>query len=100
VVSFGYWFGDDRFPEPAFYASTAPESAGLADQPLEPAGPGYDDARAEPHPLAAVLDFLRERLPGRRPAGRLEYRAAGLPGGITDPHLRRYQDLSWEQQRR
>jgi hypothetical protein len=22
------------------------------------------------------------------------------PGGITDPHPRRYQDLSWEQQRR
>ena len=24
VISFGFWFGDDRFPEPAFYAYTAP----------------------------------------------------------------------------
>jgi hypothetical protein len=36
VISFGFWFGDDRFPAPAFYAYAAPEPEGLADQPLEP----------------------------------------------------------------
>ncbi len=30
VISFGFWFGDDRFAEPAFYSYTAPEPAGLA----------------------------------------------------------------------
>jgi hypothetical protein len=34
VISFGFWFGDDSFPEPAFYAYTAPEPTGLAGQPL------------------------------------------------------------------
>ena len=29
VISFGFWFGDPSFPEPAFYAYTAPEPAGV-----------------------------------------------------------------------
>ena len=37
VISFGFWFGDDRFSEPAFYSYTAPEPPGLADAPLQPA---------------------------------------------------------------
>ena len=89
VISFGFWFGDDRFAEPAFYAYTAPEPAGLADQPLQPAAAwwdprdgshlavlGYDDARATTTP-ASVLGFY-ERLPGRRPARRLGHPAPGL----------------------
>jgi hypothetical protein len=36
VVSFGFWFGDDRLAEPAFYAYTAPEPDGLAAAPLVP----------------------------------------------------------------
>ncbi|MGH2719994.1 MAG: DUF5996 family protein, partial [Actinomycetota bacterium] len=69
VVSFGFWFGDETFPEPAFYSYTAPEPRSLADQPLEPAtaiwvarGSGhlavlrYDDARAGLRPKQAVLD--------------------------------------------
>jgi hypothetical protein len=63
VISFGFWFGDDSFAEPAFYSYTAPEPTGLADQPLEPgtaqwvprnashlAPLRYDDARAETDP--------------------------------------------------
>ena len=38
VISFGFWFGDDKtVPAPAFYSYTAPEPSGLADEPLEPA---------------------------------------------------------------
>ena len=37
VISAGFWFGDDAFPEPAFYSYTAPEPAGLAAEPLRPA---------------------------------------------------------------
>jgi hypothetical protein len=70
VISFGFWFGDDSFPEPAFYAYTAPEPTGLAGQPFQPktarwvrrngshlAVLRYDDARAEDAPRATVLDF-------------------------------------------
>jgi hypothetical protein len=70
VISFGFWFGDDRLGEPAFYAYTAPEPPGLADQPLQPAAAwwmprngshlavlGYDDARAGDNPRSQMLDF-------------------------------------------
>ena len=37
VISFGFWFGDDKtVPAPAFYSYTAPEPAGLTDEPLMP----------------------------------------------------------------
>jgi hypothetical protein len=34
VISFGFWAGDDTIPDPAYYSYTAPEPAGLRDQPL------------------------------------------------------------------
>jgi hypothetical protein len=70
VISFGFWFGDDHFPEPAFYAYTAPEPAGLAGERLAPRAArwesrngshlavlAYDDARAAGDPRGRVLDF-------------------------------------------
>jgi hypothetical protein len=36
VISFGFWFGDDNVPSPAFYSYTAPEPKGLAEEPLLP----------------------------------------------------------------
>ena len=71
VVSFGFWPGDARFREPAFYSYTAPEPAGLRDEALRPAAAGwvdqgssslavyrYEDLRREPRPAAALLAFL------------------------------------------
>ena len=72
VISFGFWFGDDKtVPAPAFYSYTAPEPAGLADEPLTPASAKwqesngahlallmYDDVRSASNPRAVVLDFL------------------------------------------
>lgn len=71
VISFGFWFGDERFPEPAFYSYTAPEPEGLPDAPLQPktaewaaqdhshlAVLRYDDARAERDPRRVVLEFF------------------------------------------
>jgi hypothetical protein len=100
VVSFGFWFGDDAFPEPAFYSYTAPEPGGLAGEPLRPGAARwieqrgghlavlrYDDARAEADPRAAVLAFYESAYQaGARLAG---WDVAGLacPGGITDPCL-------------
>ncbi|GAA1040968.1 DUF5996 family protein [Virgisporangium ochraceum] len=100
VISFGFWFGDDAFADPAFYSYTAPEPAGLADQPLEPGAAQwvprnashlavlrYDDARTATDPRATVLAFYESAYQaGARLAG---WDAAGLtcPGGVTDPHL-------------
>jgi hypothetical protein len=71
VISFGFWFGDDKVPAPAFYSYTAPEPKGLSDEPLEPASAKwqesngshlallmYDDVRTGEHPRQMVLDFL------------------------------------------
>jgi hypothetical protein len=71
VIAFGWWPGDDRTtPFPAFYSYTAPEPAGLREQPLAPAdaqwqaaGGGslavlpYDAVRSAPDPAAALLEF-------------------------------------------
>lgn len=71
VISFGFWFGDDKtVPAPAFYSYTAPEPAGLAEEPLKPDAAlwntdkgamallMYDDARNSADPRKTVLDFL------------------------------------------
>ncbi len=70
VISFGFWFGDDKVPAPAFYSYTAPEPAGLTEEPLKPDDASwntangamailmYDDARKLENPRKAILDFL------------------------------------------
>lgn len=74
VISFGFWFGDDKensVAAPAFYSYTAPEPAGLTEEPLSPpaakwAGSNgahlallmYDDVRNAVDPEAVVLEFL------------------------------------------
>jgi hypothetical protein len=113
VISFGFWFGDDRFPEPAFYAYTAPEPAGLADQPLQPAAAwwmprngshlavlGYDDARAGDNPRGRLLDFYESAYQAGAQLAGWDIRRLASPGGITDPHLHRHQDLPTEQPHR
>jgi hypothetical protein len=71
VVSFGFWAGDANVREPTYYSYTAPEPAGLRQQPLHPSeaswtesGNGslallpYDAVRSAPDPRAALLAFL------------------------------------------
>ncbi|HEY6423304.1 MAG TPA: DUF5996 family protein [Pseudonocardiaceae bacterium] len=98
VVSSGFWFGDDNFPAPAFYSYTAPEPAGLADDPLQPAAARwveqrgghlavlpYDDARLQADPKAAVLRFYESAYQaGARRAG-WDVERQSCPGGVTDP---------------
>jgi hypothetical protein len=71
VISFGFWAGDKQIPEAAFYSYTAPEPAGLREQPLTPPaarwleqGSGslallpYEAVRASTDPKATLLAFL------------------------------------------
>ena len=72
VISFGFWFGDDKpesLAEPAFYSYTAPKPDGLEKEPLRPETafwtPGggmallkYKDVRNSSDPRSAVLEFL------------------------------------------
>lgn len=98
VISSGFWFGDENFPEPAFYSYTAPEPGGLGDEPLHPgqaewvpqrgnhlAVLRYEDARQAANPRATVLDFYESAYrAGARLAG-WDRVSLACPGGVTDP---------------
>jgi Family of unknown function (DUF5996) len=71
VIGFGFWFGDDNVPAPAFYSYTAPEPGGLTEEPLSPLAAKwvesggahlallmYDDIRTTENPREKVLEFL------------------------------------------
>jgi hypothetical protein len=71
VISFGFWFGDDKVPAPAFYAYVAPEPENLASEPLTPETAQwaesngahlailmYEDVRSADDPSQVVLEFL------------------------------------------
>jgi hypothetical protein len=102
VISFGFWFGDDAFPEPAFYSYTAPEPDGLDGERLVPGAARwvtqrgghlavlrYDDARTESDQRGAVLAFYESAYQaGARRAG-WDIARFACPGGVTDPRLRR-----------
>jgi len=97
VISFGFWFGDDTFPEPAFYSYAAPEPTGLADEPLQPPAARwierrgshlavlrYDDVRTLPDPQTAALGFYESAYQaGARRAG-WDVSHWACPGGVTD----------------
>jgi hypothetical protein len=70
VSSAGFWPGDARFPEPAFYAYAYPAPAGFADAAVRPAAARYEPTlgefllpyaavRSAPDPSADVLAFLQ-----------------------------------------
>ena len=67
VVSFGFWAGDDTTREPSFYAYTAPEPPGLADQPLRPHAAAWRQVRGG---SMALLPYEAVR-GGRDPRGTL-----------------------------
>ncbi|MBK8465110.1 MAG: hypothetical protein IPL32_04705 [Chloracidobacterium sp.] len=72
VISFGFWFGDDKensVAAPAFYSYTAPKPDGLENESLQPdtafwtpdGGMAlliYDDIRNLKDPRSTVLEFL------------------------------------------
>lgn len=71
VVSFGFWPGDDKLAEPAFYSYTYPEPDGLTDATLEPDAAfwnvadgnamailKYADLRSASDPDADLLAFM------------------------------------------
>ena len=70
VSSCGFWPGDARFPEPAFYAYQVPAPEGFAKQTVKPEKAfwdeklgefllRYDDVRAADKPGQTILDFCQ-----------------------------------------
>lgn len=68
VISCGFWPGDRKMPEPAFYAYAVPKPAGLEAARVRPGEWDtqlgefilkYEDARAAKQPEEAILDFCQ-----------------------------------------
>lgn len=70
-ISFGFWGGDEKMPEPAFYSYTYPSPEGVNQEPLKPATANWVDSNGSPmalltynnllktaDPRATLLDFL------------------------------------------
>jgi hypothetical protein len=66
----GFWAGDSRLPEPAYYAFVSPEPTGLSSAQIVPAGARWEPAlselilpyeavRASADPEGMVLDFFQ-----------------------------------------
>jgi Family of unknown function (DUF5996) len=81
LISFGFWAGDDNLGDAAFYSYTAPEPAGLREQPLvggewRDTGAGtlailpHDAVRTAADPRTTLLAFLQSAYEaGARSAG-------------------------------
>jgi hypothetical protein len=101
VSSAGFWPGDARFPEPAFYAYAYPAPAGFAEAAVRPAAARYDPALAEfllpcaavrsaPDPSSEVLAFLQSTYEaaadlGKWDRARLERNIAQILGADPEP---------------
>ncbi len=70
VISCGFWPGDRRYKQAAFYSYTLPAPAGLEKEKVRPRGAywdtqmgefflKYDDARAASSPEQAILEFCQ-----------------------------------------
>ncbi len=98
AISFGFWFGDDNVPEPAFYSYTVPEPSGLTERPLTPSsawwapsGHGhlallpYGRVRTEPDPRGAVLAFYESAYRAGAELSGWDHAGLASPKGVTDP---------------
>jgi hypothetical protein len=97
VISFGFWFGDQRLPEPAFYSYTAPEPGGIREHPLTDGAhwvergsshlavlPMRVTNRAE-DPRRVVLDFYESAYRAGAEAAGWDVGRFECPEGATDP---------------
>ena len=64
VISFGFWPGDDKVREAAFYSYTYPPPEGITDEPLQPAAAAWVDSNGSPQaflPWAALVEAQTPR---------------------------------------
>ena len=66
MISFGFWAGDERMPEPSYYSYAAPEPAGLTERPL-----ASDDAAWVSWPTGSLALLPTTPFGPLRPGGAL-----------------------------
>lgn len=57
-ISFGFWGGDEKVPEPAFYSYTYPSPEGLNQEPLSPLAAQWVDSNGSPMALLTYSELL------------------------------------------
>jgi hypothetical protein len=100
VISFGFWAGDERVPEPSYYSYTAPEPDGLRKRPLYPeqafwgelgksslALLPYEVVRSAAEPKATLLAFLESAYRAGAEAGGWSARDLASPWCPDPPAL-------------
>jgi len=65
-ISFGFWFGDDNLPEPAFYSYTYPAPEGINQQQLEPGDAFWAEQHGSPMALLKYHDLIKHDDPKQR----------------------------------
>jgi hypothetical protein len=110
VSSAGFWAGDARFPEAAFYAYAYPAPAGFPDAAVRPAAARFEPSlgefvlpyaavRSAPDPSAEVLAFLQSTYEAAADLGKWDraqlernqdtlHAGDGLPGDVAHPPAR------------
>jgi hypothetical protein len=78
VISFGLWFGDDKVREASYYSYTAPEPAGLRQQPLRPGEAFWADEGRSP---AALLPYEAVRTAGEPRSALLAFLESAYQAG-------------------
>lgn len=58
-ISFGFWAGDEKMPEPAFYSYTYPSPAGLEKVPLSPPAAEWVDNNGSPMAIVTYHNLLK-----------------------------------------
>ncbi len=104
-IASGFWFGDDKTPEPTFYSYTYPEPDKIADEPLRPGSAkwsgadgsrnayfGYDEARKAVDPVGQVLEFYQAAYDAGAKRAGWDAEPYTCWGGVTDPVLRARQE--------
>ncbi|MEN0006700.1 MAG: DUF5996 family protein [Bacteroidota bacterium] len=63
VISFGFWAGDDKVKEPAFYSYTYPSPEGIDQEKLEPSTAAWVDSNGSPMAFLSFANLLKEEDP-------------------------------------
>lgn len=58
-ISFGFWGGDEKMPEPAFYSYTYPSPEGINQEPLMPSSAQWVDSNGSPMALLTYSNLLK-----------------------------------------
>lgn len=80
IISFGFWAGDDKEREPAFYSYTWPDPPGVSEKPLRPEAAAWTDAGGSAMALLTYADLRQQEDPSE---ALMAFLQSAYDGGAT-----------------